>query len=155
MKSDTSESHYVSSPKPCTLAGLAINDTHIFCVSALLVIGTLAFHRYWLSPDWAASADGLRFIDIVSRFYPGLHDIKENWDGYTPWIGALFALMGVLMPLHWLLGFSSSRYFPKERHEKYVVRSPWKGFLILFTGFFVLAMIPFFFLTFMAMDTAG
>ena len=145
MKSDTSEPHYVPSPKPRMLYGLAINDTHIFCVSVLLFIATLTFHRYLLSPDWATSTDGLKFIDVVSRFYPGLHDIKENWDGYTPWIGALFALMGVLMPIHWLLGFSSSRYFPKERHEKYIITSSRRQFFIVFMITFASATIPFFY----------
>lgn len=108
----------------------SINEKYLLGPSVLLVIFTIVFSRFFLSPDWANSPEGLAFVDKMSQSYPGLMMMKETWPGYTPQIGVLFSLMAIGMPFHFLLGFLSGFFLPKERHENYLFKYRWRNMII-------------------------
>ncbi len=144
MNFDESEINCVSPPRRRALFNVAINDTSIFSISALIVVGTLAFNRYVLPPEWATSLNGLHFVDAVARLYPGLSELKRNWGGYTPQLGVLFSSMWLGMPFHFLLGVTSSCFLKADQYKDCVCNAPWRDFLPFFSLVVLSAWIPFF-----------
>ncbi len=123
---------------------LPVTENHLLGVTIFIVVTTLVINRFLLPPEWAESQDGLRFVEDMAEFYPGLRVIKENWAGYTPQIGVLFGSMALGMPIHLLLGLASALSFPDDRYKKSIVESSWRGVLFLVFVFSFFSTFPHF-----------
>ncbi len=115
-----------------------------YCMSILLIVGTLAVNRFLLAPTWSASAAGKQLVEFILPFYPGLSELKNNWEGYTPQLGVLFSSMFASMPIHFFLGLCESLKLNEENLKKIACDTSWKRFLISCAIFLIALLIPFF-----------
>ncbi len=144
MKADSTAKN-IGLPAPLRpIYGLNLDDKQYYCISILLIVGTLAVNRFLLSPTWATSEAGKQLVEFILPFYPGLRELKNNWGGYTPQLGVLFSSMFASMPIHFLLGLRGSFALNEENRTKVVRDTTWKKFLIPCGIFFVGMLMPFF-----------